>query len=230
MNNLKIYWLIIFILMVGGFGQLQAQEELAVGSRPMGFSGAFTAVADDANAIMWNPAGMAQLSRQELTTMRANLFNTGINQSYLGYVLPITTRISVGADWTALQFKDEELSYNKHRVHFAFAYRPVNSLFLGFNIKSQFSAMKLDDISEGETRRFDGDIGILFRLRKEIQLAFVLRDVANQNIDHEYHHQISHEAISARKGIAGIALKTPFPNFRISAETDVVLNERIRVG
>ena len=157
MSDLKIHWLIIFILMVGGFGQLQAQEELAVGSRPMGFSGAFTAVADDANAIMWNPAGMAQLSQQELTTMRANLFNTDVTQSHLGYVLPVTSRISVGADWAALQFEDEELSYNKHRVHFAFAYRPfaslragsVNPLSLGFNIKSQFSATKLDDISEG---------------------------------------------------------------------------------
>jgi len=33
--------------------------KLGVGARPVGMAGAFTAVADDANALFWNPAGMA---------------------------------------------------------------------------------------------------------------------------------------------------------------------------
>jgi hypothetical protein len=36
------------------------------GARSEGMGGAFTAVADDAYATYWNPAGLAQITRQEL--------------------------------------------------------------------------------------------------------------------------------------------------------------------
>ena len=42
--------LIIFVSQL--FGQY---DQLFVGSRPLSMGGAFTAVADDANAITWNP-------------------------------------------------------------------------------------------------------------------------------------------------------------------------------
>lgn len=35
---------------------------MGVGARAMGMGGAFTAVADDASAVFWNPAGLAQLT------------------------------------------------------------------------------------------------------------------------------------------------------------------------
>ena len=37
------------------------------GARPVGMGGAFTAVADDANALWWNPAGVARSKQGELT-------------------------------------------------------------------------------------------------------------------------------------------------------------------
>ncbi|MBI1926067.1 hypothetical protein HYR99_17670 [Candidatus Poribacteria bacterium] len=150
--------------------------ELPTGARPMGLA-AFSAIADDANAVKWNPAGLTQLSRQELTTMWTELFKSGFTQSHLGYALPITNKLAIGADWTAIQFDDAELAYRQDRVHLAGAYRPFSGFSFGFNIKSLFSSTQVDQISEGDTRRFDGDIGVLFRPHSEIQLAFVLRDV-----------------------------------------------------
>jgi hypothetical protein len=35
---------------------------MGIGARAKGMSGAFTAVADDASAVFWNPAGLAQLT------------------------------------------------------------------------------------------------------------------------------------------------------------------------
>ncbi|MBI4348209.1 MAG: PorV/PorQ family protein [Elusimicrobia bacterium] len=44
------------------------------GARPGGMSGAFTAVADDANAVRWNPAGMRQLHRAEASFAQRSFF------------------------------------------------------------------------------------------------------------------------------------------------------------
>jgi long-subunit fatty acid transport protein len=40
---------------------------IGAGARPLGMGGAFTAIADDATANTWNPAGMAQLERPEMS-------------------------------------------------------------------------------------------------------------------------------------------------------------------
>lgn len=39
---------------------------LGIGARAIGMSGAFTAVADDATAVFWNPAGLAQLTDNQV--------------------------------------------------------------------------------------------------------------------------------------------------------------------
>ena len=58
-------------------------DQLFVGTRPLSMGGAFIAVADDANAITWNPANLPGLRRTEFTSTYANLYNMGITQSYI---------------------------------------------------------------------------------------------------------------------------------------------------
>ncbi|HHM23673.1 MAG TPA: hypothetical protein ENJ23_01370, partial [Bacteroidetes bacterium] len=62
------------ILVLGAVSPPKAQVpaafvDIGYGARPMGMGGAFTALSDDAHAIFWNPAGLAGLSRSELTLM-----------------------------------------------------------------------------------------------------------------------------------------------------------------
>ena len=45
--------------------------QLGVGGRAMGLSGAYTAVADDAGALYWNPAGLAGVEKRAATFMHA---------------------------------------------------------------------------------------------------------------------------------------------------------------
>jgi hypothetical protein len=54
-----------------------AFQESLWGARPTGLGGAFTALADDANAPAYNPAGITQIEHNELTVMYAQLF-TGL--------------------------------------------------------------------------------------------------------------------------------------------------------
>jgi len=48
--------------------------KIGAGARPVGMGEAFTGVADDVNAIAWNPAGLAFLTRPEFTAMHSQWF------------------------------------------------------------------------------------------------------------------------------------------------------------
>ena len=54
--------LFIFSFVLGQY------DQLFVGTRPMSMGGAFTAVADDANTITWNPAGPVSYTHLTLPT------------------------------------------------------------------------------------------------------------------------------------------------------------------
>ena len=72
-------------------GQPGAFLQYGVGARALAMGGAFYAVADDATAAYWNPAGLAYLQRKEVTTMQAALYEqTSFN--YMGYAHPTTTK------------------------------------------------------------------------------------------------------------------------------------------
>ena len=93
-------------------GALCAQDDVligkffGVGARAMGMGGAFVAVADDYSALFWNPAGLAQIHRLELSgslsheryTNETAFYGNGVNDSQsktrlnaLGFTYPVPT-------------------------------------------------------------------------------------------------------------------------------------------
>jgi tetratricopeptide (TPR) repeat protein len=62
--------------------------QFGVGGRAMAMGGAYYAVSDDATAAYWNPAGLAQLQRKELTAMQATLFEQ-TKLTYVAYAHPL---------------------------------------------------------------------------------------------------------------------------------------------
>mgnify|MGYP001259938250 CR=1 FL=1 len=72
----------------------QGIEQIPSGTRPLGMGGAFVAVADDANTINWNPAGLPGLRRTEFTSTYSDLYRLGITHSYFGLVRNFSDRIA----------------------------------------------------------------------------------------------------------------------------------------
>lgn len=60
---------------------------MPAGVRAMGLGGSYVAVADDASATQWNPAGLNQMPEKEVQFMRAQLFAEQ-NQQSVGYAHP----------------------------------------------------------------------------------------------------------------------------------------------
>jgi len=82
--------------------------EIEVGARAIGMGGAFVAVANDATAIFWNPAGIARLPRGEAILIHTNwLVET--NFDFSGIVIPAGYMGSFAVSVTSLRTDEMEV-------------------------------------------------------------------------------------------------------------------------
>ena len=92
----------LLILIVSSFfqvGSLRATKyageflNMGVGARALGMGGAFVAMANDASATYWNPAGLVQLSEPEIAIMHSERFAGIVKYDWLSYVHPQQTDV-----------------------------------------------------------------------------------------------------------------------------------------
>ena len=75
--------------------------KIGAGARAVGMGEAFTAVVDDATAMYWNPAGLAQAKKQEITFTH-NQWLGDIKHEFIGYCLPMGGNGTLGMNLTVL--------------------------------------------------------------------------------------------------------------------------------
>jgi hypothetical protein len=66
------------------------------GARALGLGSAFVAVADDASAAFWNPAGLLNVPHRQVLAMHSERFGNLVDRDYASYVQPL----SGGGDWS----------------------------------------------------------------------------------------------------------------------------------
>ncbi len=81
--------------------------KIGVGARAVGMGEAFVAVANDASALYWNPAGLAQMSRNELIFSHVN-WPVDVRHEFVGYVHRFGGANALGFSLTALHTDDLE--------------------------------------------------------------------------------------------------------------------------
>ncbi|MCC6477412.1 PorV/PorQ family protein [bacterium] len=82
---------------------------IAVGARALGMGGAFTAMADDASALYWNPAGIAGIERFSTNLVHTDWL-TDLRFDVVGVVLPLAHDDALGAQVTLLTMPDQEVT------------------------------------------------------------------------------------------------------------------------
>lgn len=223
-----IIWVVIIALLFVGIAisslPAQIMNQIYVGSRPIGMGGAFSAVANDANAIYWNPAGLPLLQRQELTTMYGNLFGSklGFTNTYLGYVFPLKEKHALGVDWYHFGFSDTELGYKQNKLSLSYGIRPWRFFSAGLNLKMVDTDMTLDKNSIGKSRGYGLDFGLMFYPLSRVQIAFMGQDLTGTSVS--YDNGVSEE-IFPRNYRFGAAF-LPFEGTTFAVDID----DRLHVG
>ncbi len=84
---------------------------IGIGPRGAAMGGAFTAIATDASALYWNPAGISLSERQQAMFSHADLFqDLDIDLNYVGVTVPIGSAGTLGVSVTALSYGDMEVT------------------------------------------------------------------------------------------------------------------------
>ncbi len=163
-----------------------ATLEPKTGVRPLGMS-AFSAVADDINAICWNPAGLSLLEKQEATLIYSPIYgsDSGIDQSYLAYAYPTGKWGTVGVDLAFLSYGDMDwrddsgsdlgtFSRSDYSIYASYGIRLVESLSLGISLGTTSVRMgTIDDPATG----LGFDLGMLYTIASRASFGLYLENI-----------------------------------------------------
>ena len=146
--------------------------EIEVGSRAIGMGGAFVAIANDATAIYWNPAGIARLPRSEAILIHTNWL-VGTNFDFVGVVVPMGYLGSIAVNVISLSTDEMEVRtvQRPEGTGEKFSYGDLSAgLSYAKNLKDRFSiGVNAKYISQRiwhmKAKGVAFDIGTLFKTR-----------------------------------------------------------------
>lgn len=166
-------------------GQSGAQFlKLGVGARAIGMGEAFIAIADDASALYWNPAGLTNISSKEFTFTHTK-WVADINWDFAGYAhkLPGIGTIGISAGALTMDDIEETTSLNPYgtgryftasdyMVGLSYARMLTDKFSVGGTVK--YVAQYLD---EEEAIGFAVDVGTLYNTGfKTIRLGMAIQN------------------------------------------------------
>lgn len=157
-------------------------SQVPVGPRAIAMGGAFSALADDASALFWNPAGLARVGHQEIAVSHANLFDTDIRDDLVSFVLPLSPDRAAAADWYHSGFDDGVLGFSENRVTLGAGLKVRPWLWAGAGAKLLARGTSLDGLSITSGRGFGLDLGLLAVPADRWRLGLVGQDLTGTSL------------------------------------------------
>ena len=141
--SLPIYSLLLIgtIVFIHPQLSLASFEDIGASARATALGSAFTAVADDASTLYYNPAGLLSLRRKELSAtygiLHAGLGDKSkINNSYVAYGQPLNPKIgAMGFSWHQLNLDN---LYSERILTLGYARKITRKWTLGLNFKQLY--------------------------------------------------------------------------------------------
>ena len=143
--------------------------KIGVGGRAASMGEAFVAVANDASALYWNPAGITQLEKNQVIFSHTN-WPVDVRHDFLGYVHPLGGTSTIGLSFTALHTDDIEettefqplgtgnfVSFGDIAIGLTFARKMTDRFSIGLTLKYVD-----ENIAELHARNLFIDFGTFF--------------------------------------------------------------------
>ena len=199
--RLFVLYSLIVVFALPVFAQEQAGLDIAVlkagvGARPLGMGSAFTAIADNADAPYWNPAGLGFVNKHEITSTQTKL-STDADHLYLSYIMPAMGG-SLGISWIQIGMGNliqtsSEVDNNNEVInlngfsYFANAYllaygRKLNE-HISLGITGTYLFSDMSNISGGQAYGYSISPGLLLKFDlkdAKLSIGAKIDDLINQ--------------------------------------------------
>ncbi len=153
-----------------------------LGARPLGMGGAFTAVSDENSAVFWNPGGLGQLTRAELSGMYAAIHNGKVFYLFSSASWPLLDQGIMAFSWERRDYTNST-GQEKEDVYYVTVSSSLTesrTFFAGINLK--FLKLSAPGFEGVGGQGLGVDWGVLYRLPlprygKEVRLGFSATDL-----------------------------------------------------
>lgn len=175
------------VVHAGGVGTTGAQFlKIGLGARPVAMGGVYAGIADDVNAIYWNPAGLAQVSGKELTAQHIVWFQE-ISYEYVGYAHNCGKLGTAGVMVNYLSMDDLEkrtgdtdtpdgtFKASDLAISLAFGRKLNDKLSLGASFK--YLSQKIDT---SDASGIAVDLGGLYKLSDKLSLGLAVQNLGTK--------------------------------------------------
>ena len=193
------YILIIFFL-IGHLLTAQNRSKysneflnIGVDAKSIGMGNAVSSTVDDVNATYWNPAGLINIERDEISLMHSNYFANIANFNYISYAKKIDSESAMGfslirfgvddiMDTTQLIDNQGNIDYNRIELFsaadyaFIFSYAKKNKLLnLNFGVNAKIIRRIIGDFAN--SWGFGFDLGIQHENKNGWKFGLMARDI-----------------------------------------------------
>ncbi|MFA5976324.1 MAG: PorV/PorQ family protein [Elusimicrobiota bacterium] len=159
--------------------------DIPVGARPAALGGSYSALASDAYAPVWNPAGLGFLQGPELAGQHLSYIDS-IHYEFLSFVYPLHKGRSLGASIQYLGTGDMDGtnldatpagSFSSHYASYNLAYGQTLTDRLSLGVTGKMINAKLADVS---ANAYALDFGSLYQVRQNLTAAATLTNIGNR--------------------------------------------------
>jgi len=234
---LKQLTTVVLIILISTFNATAgkyAAEFLStgVGARALGMGGAFVAVADDASATFWNPAGMTQLDAPQLLLMHATRFSGLVQTDVANFVYP-GKKYVIGVNYMRMGIDNipytSKLGLNGRPIIDKYVSDYEDAAFLSFgaslsdrwSVGANFKALR-QAVGDNSSLGFGFDVGVLYRMNNNWIAAATLQDITGTYI----YWDTGHKDVKAPAASWGISYKKSFSFLRSALCLSVQQNIR----
>lgn len=175
--------LLLALPVVSGEGDAGRETPFTIGAgaRSLGMGGSYTALADDASSIYYNPAGVSRLNYQELSFMHAMLFE-GTSFNFASWVIPVTEKSGIGFGFMRIGTdeiirRDDFVNkgtfdYASSQVMFSYGQELFEGLATGVSLK--VINQSIDNFSD---YAYGADVGMSVVISDHLSIGVIGRDL-----------------------------------------------------